>query len=290
MQRLGELRPRWSDDHPEPIAIEARLLGLSGMLPTELPRSQNGSYLRKVWDLWWRERDAYSDCILPSNLWRFHGLRPANHPQRRLALASEWSVNGDLVTRLEDWCHKDIAERRLADSLLEVLKVAGNDFWSWHCTFRSPRLKKPQPLLGLARVTDLAVNVILPWLWIRAAEGKNHQAQAAIAKRYFAWPPAEDNSLLRLARQRLLGGAGRKVLNGAAVQQGLLQIMRDFCDRSNALCDDCQFPNLVKEWSEVQPGLLRGAQPRGHDLGITAPGFAGRGRNVEDSGRAFQHP
>jgi len=250
MQRLGELRPRWSVDPPEPITVEARLLGLSGMLPTELPRSQNGSYLRKVWDLWWRERDTFSDCILPPNLWRFHGLRPANHPQRRLALASEWSVNGHLISALENWCHKEIPDRRLADSLLEVLQVPVNDFWSWHCTFRSPRLKKSQPLLGLSRATDLAVNVILPWLWIRA--GKNGELPGAIEKRYFAWPAAEDNSLLRLARQRLLGGASRKLLQGAAVQQGLIQIVRDFCDRSNALCDDCQFPKLVREWKDHQ--------------------------------------
>jgi len=37
-------------------------------------------------------------------------------------------------------------------------------------------------------------------------------------------------------------------LQGAAVQQGLIQIVRDFCDRSNALCDNCQFPELVEQW------------------------------------------
>jgi len=248
-----ELRPRWAANDPEPIAVEARLLGLSGMLPTELTRSQNGNYVRKVWDLWWRERDGFSDCILPGNLWRFHGLRPANHPQRRLALASEWSASPDLAARLESWCLQEIPERHLADSLLKVLQVKPSEFWSWHYTFRSPRLKKPQPLLGLARVTDLAVNVVLPWLWMRAAEGKNKAVQAVIEKRYFSWPPAEDNSLLRLARQRLLGGASRRILTGAAAQQGLLQIVRDFCDRSNALCDDCQFPRLVNEWREANP-------------------------------------
>jgi Ni,Fe-hydrogenase III component G len=29
-------------------------------------------------------------CILPRPAWKFHGLRPANHPQRRLALAAHW--------------------------------------------------------------------------------------------------------------------------------------------------------------------------------------------------------
>ena len=60
-------------------------------------------------------------------------------------------------------------------------------------------------MLGEARVTDLAVNVVLPWLWVRAREGGNEKVQREVERRYFAWPAAEDNSLLRLARQRLLG-------------------------------------------------------------------------------------
>jgi hypothetical protein len=50
-----------------------------------------------------------------------------------------------------------------------------------------------------------------------------------------------------LARQRLLGVA-RQAFGGAAEQQGLIQIVRDFCDHSNAVCSNCQFPDLVKEF------------------------------------------
>jgi hypothetical protein len=139
-----------------------------------------------------------------------------------------------------------VPDSALAKSLLETLQVAQDEYWSWHYTFRSAKLKAAQPLLGVTRVTDLAVNVVLPWLWIRAVEGKNQALQNALELRYSAWPPAEDNSLLRLARQRLLSGAPRRVLDTAAAQQGLLQIVRDFCDHSNSLCEGCQLPQLVK--------------------------------------------
>jgi hypothetical protein len=55
--------------------------------------------------------------------------------------------------------------------------------------------------------------------------------------------------VLRLARKRLFGVADHPTLRGAAAQQGLIQIVRDFCDHSNAVCDNCQFPMLVKDWS-----------------------------------------
>jgi len=268
MQNLAESRLRWTPGADTAFALQARLLGISGLLPAELTRAQAASdgYLRRVWDCWWRERDAFSDCILPRAVWKFHGLRPANHPQRRLALAAHWLASGNLVSILERWCASDISGGRaalprglvpqcgisptqLVYSLRKILEVERDEFWSWHWTFRSARLKKPQPLLGDARVTDLAMNVILPWLWTRAVEGKNGRLQRIIECRYAAWPPAEDNSILRLARQRLLGVGRSRALRSAAAQQGLIQITRDFCEHSNAVCENCRFPELVRGWN-----------------------------------------
>jgi hypothetical protein len=96
------------------------------------------------------------------------------------------------------------------------------------------------------------VNVVLPWLWIRAREGGNEKIQREVLRRYFAWPAAEDNSVLKLARQRLLGTSNARGLKGAAAQQGLMQIVRDFCEHSNAVCADCRFPELVRA-GQAQP-------------------------------------
>ena len=250
MQCLAEARDRWVRAGDTATALQARLLGLGGLLPTELTRAQSGgdSYLRRAWDGWWRERGEFGDCALHRAVWKFHGLRPANHPQRRLALAAHWLAAADLPSKLEGWCATKPTDAKLKDSLLNILQIERDEFWSWHWSFRSPRLKRPQPLLGGTRVTDLAVNVILPWLWTRAGEGNNSTLRDEIERRYFAWPAAEDNAVLRLARQRLLGGASRHALPGAAGQQGLMQIVRDFCDHSNAICEECQFPELVKDW------------------------------------------
>jgi len=225
-------------------------LGVSGLLPADLTRAEKSAdtFLRRAWDGWWRDRDELADCLLPRTVWKFHGLRPANHPQRRLALASHWLVSGSLAEKIENWCVADLPERGWLAALHAIFQVERDEFWSWHWTFKSARLAKPQPLLGEARVTDLAVNVVLPWLWVRAREGGSEKVLREVERRFFAWPAAEDNSLLKLARQRLLGTSSARVLTGAAQQQGLMQIIRDFCEHSNAVCADCRFPELVQGW------------------------------------------
>ena len=149
-------------------------------------------------------------------------------------------MTNKLVNDLEHWTGTP-------QDLLRILQGPDDPFWSWHWTLRSSRLRSAQPLLGPARRTDLAVNVVLPWLWSRDAERREE-----IERRYFDWPAGEDNSLLRLARQRLLGTNSKKVLGNAAAQQGLLQIVRDFCEHSDALCQNCRFPELVRSWGSAR--------------------------------------
>jgi hypothetical protein len=249
MHCLAEGRDRWLAAPASLLQLQSRLLGIANLLPADLTRSRPSAdgYLRRVWDHWWREREEYQGCILPATLWRLHGQRPANSPQRRLALVAHWLVSGDLVARIERWCAATIPDAALAGSLMKVLQPKReDDFWCWHWTLRSNRLQRPQPLLGLGRVTDLAVNVILPWLWIRAGEGRNTGLQRGVEHRFQQWPPAADNAVLRLARQRLLGGVPAGGRRSAAGQQGLIQIIRDFCDHSNAVCEGCSFPELAR--------------------------------------------
>ncbi len=249
MHRLAELRPRWLKPGSDPLAVQSRLLGIGDLLPADVTRGRNAAdhYVRRAWDLWWREREEFSDCLLPRSAWRLHGVRPANHPQRRLALAAHWALADNLPGRLADWCAREVPRAALCASLGETLQAGPDEFWSWHWSLRSARLKRAQPLFGADRVTDLAINVVLPWLWIRAEEGKNASLLRGVEERYFSWPPAQDNSVLKLARQRLLGSSSRRLLRDAAAQQGLIQIVRDFCEHSDSTCAECKLPALVEE-------------------------------------------
>lgn len=249
MQRLAELLPVLrqlpaSDALPARLQWEARLLGLSGLLPAE-PRP--GTHARKLWDLWWRERDPLRSSMLPPALWRLNGVRPVNHPQRRLALAAAWVAETNWPERLDAWFQEHALSDHPEHALLHALQLEAPDpFWRRHYTLSSRPLPHPVPILGAGRLNDLAVNVVLPWLRARAEA----HTDPAIAKRiedlYFQWPAGEDNAPLKLARARLFGEHNPPITRNAASQQGLLQIVRDFCSHTNPLCDHCRFPTLVQ--------------------------------------------
>lgn len=247
LRRIAELVPM--RDGPEMESVEsaqARLLGLGGFLPVE-SGSALAPYVRRLWDHWWRDRARFGACVLPGECWRLGGLRPANHPQRRLALAGHWLCSAGLSGRVLG-AILDPGERPPAERLLTVLDPGLDGFWREHWTLgRAGR--GVGPLLGSARLTDLAINVILPWLWMRASVGLDAGVRGLVEQRYREWPAGEDNAVLRMARLRLLGGERRRLPARAVCQQGFLQISDDFCSATDSLCAGCGFPALAAAWA-----------------------------------------
>ena len=89
MQNLAERLAALRENEPgDALGWQARLLGVAGLLTADLTAQTPAArkHLSTLWDQWWRVRDALEPHILPSKLWRFSGLRPANHPVRRLVL------------------------------------------------------------------------------------------------------------------------------------------------------------------------------------------------------------
>ena len=252
MRRLAELMP-WAPmegagSTPECLVpIQARLLGLGSFLTRPENRVMPDAYVRSLWDSWWRDREEWGSLGMPESVWRMAGIRPANHPQRRLALLAHWWCQRDWLVRMESWMSESMEPIDAALALAELLQPPSHDsFWGNHWTLGSARFENDRPLLGMPRCTDLAMNVILPWFWVRAGLGRDERMRALVLSRYLGWPAGEDNAVLRLARSRLFGGSPPvKLPRTAAVQQGLMQIVRDFCDHSDALCRKCEFPGML---------------------------------------------
>ncbi|MFM8719130.1 MAG: DUF2851 family protein, partial [Chthoniobacterales bacterium] len=134
---------------------EALLFGVAGFLERpEPPSGAAKSELAQLWSAWWKQRASFVNSLLPRSAWNLAGIRPANHPLRRIAalsaLARKWK---SVRTALES---ADL------DRLTVLLESLEHPFWSYHSTWNSPRRKTPLALIGSDRVREIYANIALP--------------------------------------------------------------------------------------------------------------------------------
>jgi hypothetical protein len=186
--------------------VYAVLLGLSGLLPKQ-PGSNwpdaSKKELRSLWDCWWREQHKWEEAApLDKTEWRLAGVRPLNHPVRRLAALAQWIASGLFQG----------SENIDADHLVKFKKC----FWSTHTGWSGK--ENPAELVGLDRAQAVVLNVIAPY---RLAKG-----QGGALKRL---PVEPMNSVIRETAYMLFGpDHSPKLYRTALARQGLIQIFNDW--------------------------------------------------------------
>ncbi len=191
---------------------EALLFGVAGFLE---PRSFDDAdettrrYLKPLWDHWWTVRDALSRLVLPPSIWKFSGLRPANHPHRRL---------GALFAVARDFDRLKAAIRTGgSEGFLRFFESLSHPYWTHHWNLRAARLDRPMALIGADRAGDLLVNALLPTMPLDVAR----RAWTEIRGPY-------PSGRVVKACEWLVGSDAPSLRRTAKDHQGLLQLFSDF--------------------------------------------------------------
>ncbi len=214
-------------------ANEATLFGVAGFLeapePPAADREVRG-YLRELWEDWWKLRAGCERWILPHSAWQLAGIRPANHPHRRVAAMAGLAKNWEAVREMLG------VDREKLERTLECL---AHPFWERRFNLQAAALKKPQALLGAERIRDIVINLHHP-----LAVARDESAWAAFLTERGPAPAA----IMRVTARRLFGPAAdaRGFLGAACIQQGLLQIERDY----RAAPEPEAFLAALRRWSE----------------------------------------
>jgi hypothetical protein len=218
---------------------EACLLGAAGFLETaayDKAPPETREYLQSLWTTWWKLRSDFAPAPDRSLHWNLSGVRPGNHPQRRIGALSVIVSRWDRLMRL----FRD-APSFSEDQFRTFFQKLDHVYWSRHYTLKAGASDKALALVGATRVSDLLANQVYPLLIQSAPE---QWAQ------FSRLPARLDNVRLRRAMARLFGkhphqaDFARKVYQ----QQALLQIYQDFCLEDDSGCEDCPFPVQLRQW------------------------------------------
>jgi hypothetical protein len=192
---------------------EALLFGTAGFLESPSPPEADRSiraYLRELWENWWTQRADCERWILPRKAWHTAGARPANHPHRRVAALARIAPGWTPI-------RKALAQSR-REALIAALESVDHPFWATRFNLQGEALAKPQALLGTDRIGDIVINIHHP-----LAVARNDDAWELFLREKGPAPA----SIMRNAARRFFGAATIP-LSSAAIQQGLLQLERDY--------------------------------------------------------------
>ncbi|MBT8042679.1 MAG: DUF2851 family protein [Pontiella sp.] len=186
-----------------PDEAYALLLGLSGLLPTNPdPKwtAETKKFIRTVWDFWWKQSEELKELSLYKSDWTLAGIRPANHPVRRLMAAAYYAF-----------------------AIPELVKNKGllsnfpDNFWNTHLSWKTKC--DPTALVGTSRANAIITNVLIP---LRAAMGETELDLEVL-------PVEPSNSIIRQTAHALFGPDHTpKVYKSALARQGLIQIFHDY--------------------------------------------------------------
>jgi len=234
---IARLRSEFSPPHRE-----ALLYGAAGFIDGESFDAgvDTRTYVRSVWDDWWKLRPDHELGPERALTWTLSGLRPLNHPQRRLAALIElthcWP---EFLRTLPD---ESAENDRWVTCLHAFLCSLSHEYWSRHYTLRSKAAEKSMALIGRDRAHDIIGNVVAP---IALGQGRDFWDQ------FTGLPASLDNQSLRRARLRLFGqneALAKVHTRSFFQQQALLQIYRDFCLVDDSACAGCPFPEQLAQW------------------------------------------
>lgn len=219
----------------------AVLCGASGLLPTTLKDTwdeETRQFVRSLWDVWWRVQELVPATLTRSD-WRLNGIRPLNHPLRRLyAAAAMFAAGRGGLQLLEGWMAEE--PRNFIRGIQSQFDFDQEAYWNFRQSLGGKKSKQPLSLIGPERWELIGLNIVLP---LAVACGFRPDQ---VHERLAMLGPEPENGIIRQTAFYLLGKDYPSALLGDAVRrQGLQQIFHDYCLNDRSRCAGCALPKLI---------------------------------------------
>lgn len=222
--------------------IQALLYGTAGFF---FDIRSKDDYIDFVKEYWRSLENKLNLNRLQRSQWNFFGQRPQNYPTLRVAYGSQivyrLLYNNFLKNLINLFAESH--PKKLFTGLKELFAPRKDRYWQNH--YDLGKLSKNENKLGgIQRITDIIINVIIPYSWLygETFNKKNIVQNSLILYNDLKITP--DNNIIRLMNSQLLSRRNIKI-NTPAYEQAVIQLYNFYCTREN--CGKCGIGKRVFE-------------------------------------------
>jgi hypothetical protein len=130
--------------------------------------------------------------------------------------------------------------RRLASELRSLFLVKAEGFWKYHYVFDQPSKGDLRYFIGMSRVDEIIINIILPIISIYFEIFNKHELTKKVLKLYLNYYQIGDNSIVTEVKNTLiLDDAAKRTV----YQQGMLELYKSYCTKEK--CLECKIGKKV---------------------------------------------
>ncbi len=225
--------------------IESALLNVSGLIPEKISFKEErcSEYIREVIEIWDSAKSDYDGIYFKQEQWNFFKLRPHNFPTIRIAGGARLLhqlLNEKLFEDLIELFAKESDPKDYSAHLRNLLVVEAEGFWSDHYTFDKPASEKLNYFVGISRVDEIVVNVLLPVLSIYFEIFSKTDSVRRVKELYINFNQKTSNQLVDQVNSTLMLGRTKE---RSICYQGMIELFRNYCVKEK--CLECKIGTKI---------------------------------------------
>lgn len=228
---------KFSGDNDLQMIVESILFNVSGLIPdvSNLPDTETIEYVRKLKENWANLKYKYDGKFCNAVQWHFFKLRPQNFPTIRLAGGCRIVyklLNEDLFSKILKIIKRPEDNKKLISDIRNLMIIKSEGYWQNHYVFDQPAKVSLNYFLGLSRVDEIIVNVLLPAIAVYyEIFGKAEYSEKTV-KIYSNYCQHSENNLVdELANTLNLKDAWKR----SVLYQGMIELFRSYCSKDRCL-------------------------------------------------------
>ncbi len=223
-----------------PERLYAIYAGTAGFLP----QVASDPFLQQLIRYYRQLRQVLPAAALTRQHWQFAGLRPVNHPHFRLAawVAIFFRYQLAPFKHLYQLFELRLPAEALYKQLQHFFALAPDGYWARHHSLASRPTTRPiRHFFGVARISELILNLLIPLFSARALAGQSDGFFAYLTD-FFLFLPLQ--SIYQKLKKRFPWLAQYQAsFPNQALMQALIHLDEQFCSKNN--CNLCPLEHII---------------------------------------------